>query len=187
MLQTGKAEGLAGRLGRAVAIAMLFVALGGVGKAAQASPLDLTIQAAPDMMSDFIDVTYDAAGQTLTARGFAVQVRNGAAEPAPILNGAFEITANIASSGKVTSGTLTITGEVPSMGITQGTLLTGNIRELGFGETGGPMEFQFDTNGGSLAFNFGPLLNVILSQSGFAGNFDRDFSSNSIAVAGIGW
>jgi hypothetical protein len=187
MLQIEKSKGLAGRLGRAFTVALVLLSLGAIGKPAQASPLNLELQTSPDIMSDFIDVSYDAASKTFTARGFAEQIGNGLSEPTPIVNGAFEITASIASSGTVSSGTLTLTGEVPSLGIQQGTLLTGHISALGFGETGGPMEFRFDTNGGSLAFNFGPLVNVILSQSGFAGNFADSFSNNAIAVAGIGW
>jgi hypothetical protein len=187
MLQIGKGRGLAERFGQAFTVSLILLSLVVIGNPAQASQLNLELQTSPDMMSDFINVSYNAANQTFTARGFAEQIGNGAGEPIVIVNGTFEITASISSSGTVSSGTLTITGEVPSLGINQGTLLTGNISALGFGEASGPMEFRFDTNGGSLAFNFGPSVSIILSQSGFAGTFTDNFSSNSIAVAGIGW
>jgi hypothetical protein len=167
--------------------ALLLLAIALNGKPAQAAPLNLSLQATPDIFSDFIDVNYDAANQKFTAHGFVEHLRNGSDAPIPIINGTFEISANITNAGTLDSGTMTITGEIPVLGNGPGTLLAGNVTLLGYGEPGGAVELQFDTNGGSMASNFGPMIGIILGQSGFPGNFSGDFSSNSIAVAGIGW
>ena len=168
-------------------VALLLLALALNGKPAQAAPLNLSLQAAPDIFSDFIDVSYDATSQTLTAHGFVENLRNGSDAPVPIVNGTFDLTANITNSGAIGSGTLTISGEVPSLGSGPGTLLAGNVTQIGYGDSGGAVELQFDTNGGSMASNFGPMIGIILGQSGFPGNFTGNFTSNSVAVAGIGW
>ena len=185
MSQFGK-QGLARRSGRALAIALLFVSLVGVGKPAQASSLNLTLQSAPDMFSDAIDVSYDSASQTLTASGFAEHIKNGTDEPIRIMNGRFEITAKVTNTGDLVSGAMTITGEVPELGVGPVALLVGNLDALG-GDAGGIVEFQFATNGGALAYQFGPVINVILGQSGFAGSFAQNFSNGAAGVAGIGW
>lgn len=181
----GKAMGEARKAALVLAAgASLLVAT--ASSPAAATALDLTLQGSPDMMCDFIEVRYDAATGTLTATGFAEDFATGVLERNPILNGTFEITANLASSGELKSGVLTVNGEVPSLGIPQGVLLTGKLNDLG-GEKDGPLELKFDTSGGALGFNFGPLVNVIVSQSGFPGDFAQSFTSNPIAVAGIGW
>jgi len=187
MSQFAEAEGPLRRLGRLFPVALMLLAFALNGKPVQAAPLNLALQATPDIFSDFIDVSYDAANQKFTAHGFVEHVRNGTDAPIPIINGTFEISANITNSGTIGSGTLTVTGEIPVLGNGPGTLLAGTVTQLGYGESGGVVELQFDTNGGSMASNFGPMIGIILGQSGFPGTFSGDFSSHSIAVAGIGW
>ncbi|MBT1071389.1 hypothetical protein [Pelotalea chapellei] len=173
--------------GWALTVAMMLLSLGLITESAQARPLDLTLQPSPDMFSDAIEVNYDAASQMFTARGFAEHIKNGTDTPTQVINGQFEITAAISNSGDILSGTLTITGEVPSLGIGQGQLLVGNISALGYGEAGGAVEFQFDTSDGAMFTQFGPAIKVILGQSGFTGNFAQNFNNGAIGVAGIGW
>lgn len=186
MFTFGKATGLAKRISAAFAAVVLLGSLVSVAQA-QATPLNLSLQPAPDMFSDAIEVSYDAASQTFTASGFAEHIKNGAAAPTEIANGRFEITATINNNGEFAAGRLRITGEIPSQGVAAGTLLEGNLTALGFGDAGGVVEFQFATDGGSLAFSFGPSLKVILGQSGFTGTFARNFRNGATGVAGIGW
>lgn len=186
MAGIGKALGVAGAKARAFAAVMVLLAAAAATNPAQAAPLDLTLQPTPDIMSDFIDVAYDTTKQSFTARGFAEEISTGNGDPVIIENGVFEISATITNGGEVVAGTLTVSGAVPSLGIGKGTLVSGKMRSVGTGEDGGPMELQFDTDGGGLAFDFGPVINVILSQSGFGGDFTRNFNS-PIAVAGTGW
>jgi hypothetical protein len=187
MLQIGKATGIVRKLSKALTIAIVFMLLATTGKPVDAKPLNLTLHAAPDMMSDFIDVSYDATSQILTVRGFAEHMSNSATDPDTIVGGAFEIIANISNSGAITSGTLTVSGKVPSLNIDQGALLTADISALGYSDEGGPLELQFNTNGGSLAHNFGPVINVILGQTGLTNGFAQNFSNSSMGVASIGW
>jgi hypothetical protein len=186
MVGIGKAKGA--ELGKRVAPAagVFFMALVAAANIAHAAPLGLTLQGSPDISSDFIDLNYNAEDKTLTAYGFAEEIRSASAAAATIRNGTFEIIATISNSGEVKEGTITITGAVPALGL-DGTLLSGNIRAVGYESKDGPLELQFDTSGGALAYDVGPLVNVILSHSGFAGDFAHDFSSGSIAVAGTGW
>jgi hypothetical protein len=186
MLQIIKNMGFAKKLGRALFAALLLVSLGVMTDSAQAKPLDLTLQPSPDMFSDIIEVNYDSTNQTFTASGFAQHIK-GTDALTSIVNGRFEISATISNSGDVVSGTLTITGEIPSLGIGQGNLLVGNLSALGYGDAGGAVEFKFDTNDGALFFQYGPAIKVILGQSGFNGSFAQNFSNGSIGVAGIGW
>jgi len=187
MFQIDKAKGLARGLGRACMVVIIVLSLGQTGRPAQASPLNLTLQSAPDIFSDAIEVSFDAASQTLTASGFAQHIKDGGEQPTPIVNGSFEVSAKLSNTGAVLSGSLTVTGEVPSLGIGPGPLLAGNIKAIGYGEAGEAVEFEFDTTGGALSYQYGPIINVILGQSGFPGSFAKDFSNGSIGVAGIGW
>jgi hypothetical protein len=187
MQQFTQTKGLSNKVRRSVTAALILLALALNDAPAQAAPLNLSLQATPDIFSDFIDVSYDAANQKFTAHGFVEHMRNGNDAPIQIVNGTFEIAANITNDGSIGSGTLTVTGEVPELGSGPGTLLAGKVTLIGYGDSGSALELQFDTNGGSMASNFGSMIGIILGQSGFPGNFSGDFSSNSIAVAGIGW
>ena len=62
-----------------------------------------------------------------------------------IVTGVFDLSASIDSSGLFTSGSLNISGTVPTLGFNSGTLLTGNLTAFGFSNFGGdPLEFLFD-------------------------------------------
>ena len=45
-----------------------------LGSAAQATPLDVTLSDFPDIVSMFIDVTYDAGTDLFTATGYAMEL-----------------------------------------------------------------------------------------------------------------
>jgi hypothetical protein len=165
----------------------MLISLGVVTDSALAKPLDLTLQPTPHMFSDVIDVNYDSANQTFTASGFAEHIKNGAGSLTAVANGRFEIAATISNNGTVVSGTLTVTGEIPSLSIGQGKLRVGKLTAFGYGDAGSAVELQFDTNDGALFFQYGPVIKVILGQSGFGGSFAQNFNNGSIGVAGIGW
>lgn len=186
MLKIGMTTGLASRFARGVACTLMILSLGVIAKPAQASQLNLELQPVPSLMSDFVNVNYDASSQRLTVQGLVEQLGDSADQTTPVINGSFEISATVSSTGAFSSGTITIRGAVPSQGIAQGVLLSGDLNSLGYGEAGGVVEFLFNTNGGSLADNFGPIAGVILGQCGFSGDFTQNFGSNSIAVASIG-
>lgn len=186
MTQIEKATGIAARMTRFMAVAVISILLAVAARPAQAAPLNLTLQTASSMMADYIDVSYDAASQTLTARGLVEYLVQESELPAQLANGTFTITAVISNTGAISSGTLTIAGELPALGVAQGTLLTGQLKDFGFGEAGGPLEFQFTTDGGALASNYAATTGVILSQSRFPGNFTESFSNAASGMAGIG-
>lgn len=149
----------------------------------QASPLNLTMQDTPDVISSFITVTYNATTGVLNADGFALSL-NFAAGPdgsAMIDDGLFTLAANIDNSGALSTGTITLGGTIDSMGYSSGTLLTGVLTDFGFvaGNDGGdPLEFLFDVTGGDLASMYGGTGGIIMGFTGATGDFSSDFSSD---------
>ncbi len=163
---------------------------------ARAAPLDIILLDYPDIFSNYIDVTYDAYEDQFLATGFALTFNDDGSPSKDISNGTFDITAEIDSSGNLVSGSLTITGDVLTY---SGTLLTGDLTEVGFYEAGNdPMEFLFDVTGGLLAIpdyygnpgdrTGGVILALnsdIFSESRFKGSWEIDFDNND-GVTGMG-
>jgi len=179
------------------AVCACFIGL--VPSLAQAAPLNLTLNDVPDIVSQFIDVTYDSGLQALTASGFALELDDDGSVPAePIAGGIFYLTATIDNAGNLVGGTGTITigGTVASLGFNSGTLLTGTLTAFGFPNAGSdPFEFLFDVTGGDAAALYGGGSvpgGVILSGTGFGGDFTSDFDNlnigpgTGIAVANVG-
>jgi len=170
-----------------VACAFLFVV---VSSSVKAAPLNLTLNSFPDIVSSSIDVTYDAGTGSFTASGFASQLDDDGSIPAEsITGGTSDLSATIDSAGILSGGTLTIGGTVASLGFTSGTLLTGNLTAFGFPNAGGdPLEFLFDVTGGDAAALYGGGSipgGIILSDSGFGGSFDIDWSNTGSGVADV--
>ena len=170
-----------------VACAFLFVV---VSSSVKAAPLNLTLNSFPDIVSSSIDVTYDAGTGSFTASGFASQLDDDGSIPAEsITGGTSDLSATIDSAGILSGGTLTIGGTVASLGFTSGTLLTGNLTAFGFPSAGGdPLEFLFDVTGGDAAALYGGGSipgGIILSDSGFGGSFDIDWSNTGSGVADV--
>lgn len=85
-----------------------------------------------------------------------------------------------ALEGAVPSGTISITGEIPDLGYTSGTLLTGNVIDFGWVESGdadSPYELQlvFAITGGDTASLFGETAAIGLTQTDFPGGWDEDW------------
>jgi hypothetical protein len=166
-----------------------------ISSLAQAAPLNLTLNDVPDIVAQFIDVTYDAASDAFVASGFALEIDDdGSVPPEEILIGTFDLSATIDATGTLIGGSLTIGGTVPTLGYNSGTLLTGTLTSFGFPNVGSdPFEFLFDATGGDAAplYGSGPA-GVILSGTGFDGDFSSDFDNLSIgpgsgiAVANVG-
>ena len=158
---------------------------------AQAAPLNLTLLEFPDIVSGFIDVTYDAGTDSFGANGFAFELDDdGVGVPEAIADGSFNLSALINDSGLLASGTLDIGGTVAALGFSSGTLLTGNLNAFGFPNAGGdPLEFLFEVTGGDAAGLYGgvgSIGGIILSGgTGFTGDFTTDFSGSGTAVADV--
>lgn len=172
--------------GRALGLVALLTL--GAGSQAQAALLGLTLLDTPDIVSDFIDVSYDASTDSFTANGFARELDDDGSVPAEaITDGTFNISATIDGSGSLTSGSLSIGGTVASLGFNSGTLLTGSLTAFGFLDSGGdPLEFLFDVTGGDAAGLYGSIGGIILGATGFGGNFTSDFDNLVGGVPGTG-
>lgn len=155
---------------------------------ARAAPLHLTLNDFPDIASYYIDVTYDAGSDLLTADGSALQLDDdGSMSAETILGGSFLLTATIDDLGNLSGGTLNIEGTVSSLGFISGTLLTGNLTAFGFDDADDPFEFLFNVTGGDAAGLYGSVpAGVILSETGISGNFTADFDNLDSGVAGTG-
>ena len=164
----------------AAGVLLLFGSIG------QAAPLNLTLLDTPDIVSDFIDVTYDAAGDSFVATGFARELDDDGSVPAEaIADGTFDLTATIDASGTLSSGSLSIGGTVASLGFNSGTLLTGDLTAFG-----DPLEFLFDVTGGDAAGLYGGVgavggVIMIMDFTGFTGDFGVDFTGDGTAVANV--
>lgn len=153
---------------------------------APANSLNLE-QRPPDIYSNYILVNYTAATKDFTASGFSFTFDLDGNSP-PDYNivdgmnypgGTWDITAKIDNNGDPLSGSLTITGYIPSLLGSQGTgtLLTGTLSEFGFPNAGGdPLEFVFTNIGGDLAQYYDGA-NVVLQYTGFQGSFQNDFGN----------
>ena len=158
---------------------------------AQASPLNLVLNPAPDISSAFITVDYDSTLDILTASGFAQQLETGGiGSPFLITGGSFDLAASVDDLGILTGGSLAIGGTVAGLGFNSGTLLTGSLSAIGFVDAGGdPLEFLFNVTGGDAASLYGGLGGIILGSTGFTGDWTSDFDGgafNSVADVGVG-
>lgn len=161
-------------------------------RVANATPLNLVLPATPDVLSQFVDITYDADTDAFSAEGIALQFTDAPGSDHDILNGVFSIAFQTDGTNVVSGGDdLSITGDIPSLGLS-GTLLTGTISRFGASPIGpGVFEFEFLITGGALAtpyFDTG-IAGTILgagSNSSFDGGFDDDFSNQIRGLAGTG-
>jgi PEP-CTERM motif len=171
---------------RLLLVAALALLLG-PPRAAEATPLNLTLAPPPDILSQFIDLTYSHSSGDLVAHGYALQILYAPGMVADITGGTFD--AHIVTDGTSTSGVsgadLSITGTIDLNGDmvpeATGTLLTGEIAAFGASSSGpGTFEFVFDVTGGALQTLFGSQAGVILSaasNSTYDGSFAMDFSN----------
>lgn len=153
-----------------------------------AASLNLTLQRAPDIVSGFIDVSYNSTTDLFDASGFAFELNDDdVGAPEPIVGGTFDLDASIDGSGVLGSGTIAIGGTVPTLGFNSGTLLTGTLNDFGFPTTGDPLEFLFSVTGGDAAGLYGPgLIGVIISNgSGFEGTFTSNFENTGGATSDV--
>jgi hypothetical protein len=156
-------------------------------QSAQAFPVLNLTPGTPDIKSESITVDYqgDNAGGVLSASGIAEVFTPPGSPAGNITDGTFDIFANINFNTQTANGTLNIGGTLAGFGFNSGTLLTGNFLSTAGNQTfgagaGDPLEFLFSVTGGDAADLYGGIgstAGIILSQSGYTGSFDGDFSS----------
>lgn len=168
------------RIFKNAAFALLIVGL--FTSAASAALIPLTLDDSPDLFSSGIDVVY--SGGTLTATGWTTQMdHDGDGDYTAITEntswGSFSLSAAIDGSGALSSGSVTLDGEIAGLGYTSGTLLTGTLTDFGFDETGGEiLEFVFTVTGGDAAglYGSGPV-GMIMNSTGFDGSWGDGFDN----------
>ncbi len=166
--------------GRRVLLALLAAGLLMISAVAHATPLNLVLQPTPDLLSDFISITYNAFTDNFTAHGFSEKLNGGALFP----TGFFDILATIDSGGNASAGSLSITGVA---GSNASPLLTATTLDAFGFNSSGTLEFLFSGLGGSLASQYGSLAGVILSGTGWAPPiFSSDFTEDGLAQSDTG-
>lgn len=156
--------------------------------AVQAAPLGLVLNDYPDITSIFMDVSYNAGAQSMSANGFAATIDDDGVAPTTDFDdfGTFDILASIDNTGAPLGGSLAITGNLMSSIGVNGTLLTGTLVDFGwFGTDRDGFEFLFEVTGGLLATPGyygvpGTLVGVIFDsgENVFNGDFGNSFASS---------
>lgn len=162
---------------------------------AQAAFIPITLVPEPDILSGFIDVTYDAATDAFLARGFSQTYNPGGEGQDTNIVGSqlFEIRATIDESGTLLpGGTLVIEGSV--LGFSGPFLLTADLTDFGFADNGGEiLEFLMEITGGELEADYGgvgAVAGVIMDMGGngyvdFTQSFDNLIGGQAGTGAGI--
>ncbi|MGH0037745.1 MAG: PEP-CTERM sorting domain-containing protein [Myxococcota bacterium] len=152
--------------------------------------MGLVLEQFPDVLVGNMDVSYDAATDTLSLDGFALELDDdGVGTALPITSGSFDLVATIDGAGNLSAGSLTIGGTVPDIGANSGTLLIGTLDSFGFPDAGGdPIELTFSITGGDLAplYGAGPG-GIIVGDSGFGGSFASDWDNLIASTPGTGF
>lgn len=169
-------------------VCVLVLALSGGGRAA---PLNLTLNPSPDITSQFIDLSYVAATDSLSVDGYNVTIDDDNAGPLIDFDDAFSslnfnIDATVDDFGTASAGTLSVSGDLTSSLGVSGLLLTGNLVLFGFdsqdpGSGLDLFEFVFEVTGGAMAtFSYfgtpGSFVGVIYDP--FENVFDETWDSN---------
>lgn len=165
---------------------------------ASATPLNLLLPDSPDILSQFIDVNYDAESDVFAASGISLQLAFGPGANIAIQNGGFQL--GIVTDGTSASGIagddFVVTGDLDFEGDgvvdISGVLLAGEIANFGASNSGpGVFEFVFNLTGGALAgpvFTL-PQVGVILGADGgstYTGSFLTSFTNLTGGQAGTG-
>ncbi|ARD44289.1 PEP-CTERM sorting domain-containing protein [Colwellia sp. PAMC 21821] len=151
----------------------------GMSVSSQASLIGLDLEENPDILSSFLKINYDASTRIFTAIGTADQLFTG--NTFIIEENSFTLTTSISNTGVLgDDGIFTIGGIITSLGFSSNTMLTGNLTMLGFTDNlsgGGPLEFLFDVTGGDAKDLFGSVGGIIMSDTGFDGDWSNDFGT----------
>jgi hypothetical protein len=133
-------------------------------------------------------VVYDASTGAFTVSGVVLQLKDERMVDThhAIVAGVLSISAVIDNSGVLQSGSVTVSGTIPTLGFSSGTLLTGDLWAFGHDDASYPLEFWFSITGGDAAgiygSQFGTPGGIVIFDSGFSGSFATDFSSIAAAV-----
>ncbi len=135
-------------------------------------------------------LTYDAGADLLSIEAIPIAIRFVSGSPATVANGSLTIGAEVDDTGALTGGVpgddLVLTGDA---GQYTGVLLTGEIVQFGYIDSGGPTDlydFRFVATGGALAALLPGDIGIILASetSTFADDFGVDFSGEAKGVLG---
>jgi len=137
----------------------------------------------PDLSAGYLTTSYSATTGIISVNGWPLAFNlNGNSTPdyPSIVGGQYRLSAQVTPTGKLMTGSLKITGTIPSLA-TSGTLLTGQLSQFEYQSAGGDIfGFIFDVTGGDLAPYYNGEAGVILdaTNSGFKGSFSNNFAAS---------
>lgn len=159
----------------------------------QAAPLNLTLNPSPDITSQFVELQYIAATDSLSVDGYSVTIDDDNAGPLIDFDDAFSalnfnIDATVDGLGNASAGSLSVSGDLSSSLGISGLLLTGDLVLFGFDsqDPGSGLdffEFVFEVTGGQMAtFQYfgtpGSFVGVIYDtfENVFNGTWNSNFA-----------
>lgn len=191
-------RGLAGRLRSRFLLPLMLVCVCVLISDAFPAPLNL-IKKFPDLTSSLIKVTYNGSGAFAASGSSATFDIDGVAPPDHNVSAGgspskrWELNMNVTpANGALVSGTLNITGTIPALSASSGTLLTANLTAFGFPTNGGRIfEWLFTITGGDLAPQYGGInrtggiiLDAVPGNGGvaFTGSFTTPFQNTTDSI-----
>jgi hypothetical protein len=143
------------------------------------------IPALPDVFSSFVTVTYNASTGALNVTGTPLTITQLLPLPTITIGGprSFSINAVVTTAGVLTSGTITLTGNIDGVAGAETVISSSSPLAFGFGSS--KLEFIFLNNAGVL--NTGQGIGVIISNPAIGGlpsTFDwrQSFTTNNQGV-----
>ncbi len=160
---------------------------------ANAVPLDLNLQPSPEIFLFNDRVFYQSPTDYFIAKGTPLILTDanlGVNYTIQAYLYDYSLEAFIDSSGVLSSGTILINGTIPDLGFNSGTLLTGDLTEVGFGNSGlDPLEFKFVVTSGDASSLYGGIgstggivFSHLISPSTFETSFIKSQDSSRVGI-----
>jgi len=160
---------------------------------ANAVPLDLNLQPSPEIFLFNDRVFYQSDTDYFIAKGTPLILTDanlGGNHSIQAYLYDYSLEAFIDSSGVLSSGTILINGTIPELGFNSGTLLTGDLTEVGFGNSGlEPLEFKFVVTSGDALSLYGGIgstggivFSHLISPSTFETSFIKSLDTSRVGI-----
>jgi len=160
---------------------------------ANAVPLDLNLQPSPEILIFNDRVFYQSPTEYFIAKGQPLILTDASLGGDHSIQSYlydYSLEAFIDSSGVLSSGTLLINGTIPELGFNSGNLLSGEITEVGFGNSElDPLEFKFVVTSGDASSLYGGIgstggivFSHLISPNTFATSFIMSQDNSRVGI-----
>jgi len=160
--------------------------------AAGGGQLELNLQPSPEIFLFNDRVLYQSPTDYFIAKGQPLFLSDDNQGNHSIQSNlyAYTLEASIDSSGTLSSGTIQINGTIPDLGFNSGILLTGDLTQIGFGNSElDPLEFKFVITSGDASSLFGGIgstggvvFSHLISPSTFETSFMKSQDTSRVGI-----